>query len=606
MNFRFYALVVLLLVIKTCFVQAQEENLKTDSISRKQVVKKKAEKIINKTLHVISLLNYSDRTFDRTFSGIEAYQNFEGKEIERIDVEILQPFGVSIEQPHNTHFTKFQQFANGIQFNTKERIVRNDLLFAEGEKIVPQKFSDTEKNMWRDGIYKDLKIEIAPSNDSTKAIVKVIVQQRWSWSVSTSARYNQAVAGIEFKNIGGLPQRLTQQVAANYRKDNLYSVYGEYEYINIRKSRINAYGEYIYQPLTKGGEIEITRNFYSSDSRWAGHVFTGLYKNEAMIPNILADAIPGRTFYNFQDVWAAYALGLNGLNTKNEIHKIVFAARYYRKDYAERPFAISNDGAIRFLNRNYFLASIGYATWNYFQDREVFFNGGSEYFPLGLNFAFTFGNEKDEKYGERFYNNFRMSYGAAIPKLFYFNTSVSFGSYFNGSEFQQKLFRYNLRMFTAKVNLGKKIFFRQFVNFGANLGYNRPKDRELILNDKTGLRGIFTNELSAQKIYNITLESVLYGNFKVLGFNGAVVLFADLAWLQNNEPNSIRAVQGVGASLRLRNLSFGIGYFDFSFVFYPHLLGVANKPFTTVLTPEMLKNIKQDNLFEYRSLEPEY
>ena len=599
-------LVVPIVLLMSSSLCAQENIAKKDTTTHKKTAKQKAEKILNKTLHIISLLNYSDRTFDRTFSGIEAYKSYEGKEIERIDVDILPPFGVSIEKPTTTQFTKFQKFANRIQFNTKERIVRNDLLFNEGEKLIAQKFTDTEKNMWHDGIYKDLRILVLPSEDTSKVIVKVTVQQRWSWSVSTSARFDQAVLGIEFKNIGGFPQRLTQQVAANYRKDNPYSIYGEYEYINIRRSRINVYGEYIYQLLEKGAKVEVSRNFYSSESRWAAHFFTGLYRNEAVVPNLLADAIPGRTFYNFQDIWAAYALPLEAQDKKGDIRKIVFAARYYRQNYTQRPFSISNDGSIRFLNRHYVLGSIGYATWNYFQDREVFLNGGSEYFPLGLNFSLTFGTDYDEKYGARFYHNFRASYAAAIPKLFYFTTGVSIGSYFNGNEFQQKLFRYHLRMFTNKVHFGKKIFFRQFLHFRANIGYDRPKDRLLILNDNNGMRGVFTSQFSASKIYSLTLESVLYGNFKVLGFTGSVAVFADLGWLQNEQPHQIKAIQGIGASLRLRNLSFGIGYFDFSVVFYPHLLQTTQKPYAAMLTPEMLKGIYQENLFEYKSLEPEY
>ncbi|MCO5279736.1 MAG: hypothetical protein M9931_01625 [Chitinophagales bacterium] len=137
----------------------------------------------------------------------------------------------------------------------------------------PQKFTDTERNMWQDAIYKDLKFVLCEAeNDTTKVVVKVIVQQRLSWSISTSAQFDKAMLGIEFKNIGGLPQRITQQVSANYRKDNPHLVFGEYEYLNIRKSRINVYGKYLYQPIERGGDIRLSRNFYSSESHWAARV----------------------------------------------------------------------------------------------------------------------------------------------------------------------------------------------------------------------------------------------------------------------------------------------------------------------------------------------
>ncbi|MCO5279737.1 MAG: hypothetical protein M9931_01630 [Chitinophagales bacterium] len=113
---RFLFLVAFVFVLSAKSVFAQSD---ISAILRKQANKQKAMKVINKTLHVLSLLNYSDRTYDRTFSGAEAYKIFEGKEIERIDVEILPPFGVTIDKPYNDRFTKFQRFANSIQFPLK-------------------------------------------------------------------------------------------------------------------------------------------------------------------------------------------------------------------------------------------------------------------------------------------------------------------------------------------------------------------------------------------------------------------------------------------------------------------------------------------------------
>ena len=169
---------------------------KTVKQLKQEEEKKKLMKGLDKTLIYISYLSYKDRSVDRPLMGIAEYEPYRGKIIRNIDIKVIDPYGVSIERPQNDHYNKFQKFANRIQIKTKDWVVRNDLLFKHGDRVVPVLFADTEKNLWQRNTFKDLKIFMVPVDGSEELIdVVVIVQDMWSWSLNTSLEYNKIAGG---------------------------------------------------------------------------------------------------------------------------------------------------------------------------------------------------------------------------------------------------------------------------------------------------------------------------------------------------------------------------------------------------------------------------
>lgn len=103
-------------------------------------------------------------------------------------------------------------------------------------------------------------------------------------------------------------------------------------------------------------------------------------------------------FYNWQDVWLATSFKLPGsFGVKHEFLRFILSGRMYRNNYITRPFKRSEDGAQTFIDRTYFLGSIGFANWNYYVDHSVFYLGQAEYFSRGLNGALILGFDYDEE-----------------------------------------------------------------------------------------------------------------------------------------------------------------------------------------------------------------
>ena len=344
--------------------------------------------------------------------------------------------------------------------------------------------------------------------------------------------------------------------------------------------------------------MDITRNFFSAKSQWAGHLQASVYHQSAALPNTLGQAIPTNITYNTQDVWLARSFELpKSLGKDFDLMRLVVSARMDRYQYNSRPYEVSPDGSQIFLNRTYFLGSIGLANWDYYLDHSVYYLDKAEYFSKGFNPSVILGLDDDEQLQKRFYSGVQLDYGKYIKRFGYFDTRLSYGGFSKKNVYDQILGRISENFYSAPVKLGRRFLLRQFVSGNINLGFNRPQNKELVMNNANGVRGIFVNYIQGTRSYVLNLETDVYPNFKILGFSGAAFAFADLALMQQNPLVSGTLTQGYGVGLKLRNLSMGIGYFEITFAYYPKLSIQSIKPYAVIGGFSNSRAISADNLF---------
>jgi hypothetical protein len=395
----------------------------------------------------------------------------------------------------------------------------------------------------------------------------------------------------------GLPQSISNYVSFNFRKDNFYSLSGGYTYENIKRTHIDIKASYQYDNLNKGVWFKAQRNFFSANSEWAGHVFGSYQHQSAALPNDLGQAIPTNVTFNYQDVWLAKAFKLPALGPSFDLTRLIVSGRMYRNQYTNRPFEVSPDGSQIFLNRTYVLGSIGLANWDYYLDHSVFYLDQAEYFGKGFNPSLIFGYDYDEQLHQRFYSGAQMDYGRFAKGVGYFDTRASYGGFMKRSVYDQILGKISENFYSVPVKLGRRFMMRQFISGSVSLGFNRPENKELIMNNYNGVRGIFVNYVQGNRNYVLNLENDVYPTFKILGFSGAAFAFADFAYMQQNSITSGTFTQGYGVGLKLRNLSMGIGYFEITFAYYPKL-SIPIKPYAVIGNFINTRAIGADNLFE--------
>ena len=325
---------------------------------------KKATEGIKKTIHYLSFTQYNDKRIDRPVQGPDAYAAVRGKKIYTITIRILRPFGVDIDDPTNYHPTKLQTAANKVQTATRSWVIKNELLFQEGDTVNPLAFSDTERNLWLKNVYKDIKFVITPVDQDGVDVV-IYIRDRWNWSLQTSVDFSRLTSGPLFSNMFGFPQQLGVAVSFNYALNNPYTIAATYLYSNIAATHIDAMLTGRFDNAQRGGQLSFSRPFFSAKTEWGGHAIINYYDELYAVPSLDGPAVLAPNKVNTQDFWIAKTFELpDVLSQKYPLYRLIVAARMVRVDYPQRPYIYSADGTISFLDQTSLLGAIGFAQWS--------------------------------------------------------------------------------------------------------------------------------------------------------------------------------------------------------------------------------------------------
>ena len=531
---------------------------------------KKASQGIQKTIHYLSFTQYNDKRIDRPRQGPDAYEAIRGKRINTITIKVLYPFGVNIDSPDQYRVTKFQNFANRIQNKTRAWVIRNELLFKEGDKVDPLSFSDTERNLWLNNIYKDIRFMITPV-DTDAVDVVIYIRDRWNWGLATSIDFSRITTGPVFSNMFGFPQQLSVAVSVNYQfLKNPYTLAATYVYSNMAATHIDAILTGRFDNDQRGGALIFNRPFFSGKTEWAGHAIANYYIDQYIVPSADGPAVLAPNKVNTQDFWIAKTFNLpDVLSKKYPLYRIITAARMVRQDYPERPYIYSADGTISFLDQTFILGAIGFAQWDYYVDHNIYNLVQAEYFPKGLSGAVISGFQDDEILGRRTYLGAAMQYGYYIKNVGYFLTQFKYGGFPVMDNYLQILTDWRNTFYTVNQRLGKASV-RQIFNFYGKWGYSRPFGRQIYVDNFTGLRGLYSNELRGNTTYALDYEVDLYPRKKILGFYTNMFLFTDFAIIQQTIKNNTFQ-PGVGMGFRFRNVNLNIDFIQVMVAYYPGL-----------------------------------
>lgn len=530
---------------------------------------KKANEGIQKTIHYLSFTQYSDKRIDRPLQGPEAYTAIKGKKINTITIRVLDPFGVDMDNPNVFHPTKFEKFANKVQNKTRTWVIKDELLFRECDAVDPLAFSDTERNLWLKNIYKDIKFVITLV-DTDQVDVVIYIRDRWNWSLETSVDFNRITTGPVFSNIGGFPQQFAVAVSFNYHLNNPYTIAAGYRYSNIAATHIDVALTGRFDKDQKGGQLFINRPFFSGKTEWAAHTILTYYNEQYIVSSPDGPAILAPNMVNRQDFWIAKTFELPCvLSDKYPLYRLIGAARMVRTAFPVRPYIYDTTGTISFLDQTYILGAIGFAQWDYYVDHNIYNLVQAEYFPRGLSGAIIVGFQEDEVLQRRTYLGAAMQYGYYFKNVGYLLSQFKYGGFPAIHTYFQLLVDWRNTFYTVNQRIGRASM-RHIFNFYGMWGYDRPFGRDIYVNNFTGLRGLYINELKGNTTYAIDYEIDFFAPKKVLGFNTSMFLFTDFAVIQQTVRNNTLQ-PGVGLGFRFRNVNFGINYIQLMVAFYPGL-----------------------------------
>ena len=504
-------------------------------------------------------------------SNRKMLHSFTGKVIRDITVEILDVFGGSVDSPNDTVRSWLQTGGNSLHVNTKEWLITNSLLFSQGEAFVPFDIEESERIIRRSPYVYDVRIlpqKIATSADSVDIIV--YVQDLWSiyGGVTYSPGNGTGRTWVNDINFLGFGNELKGGVEVNQAFPHGWDWNGGYSVNNIGKTFIAA--NIFYSSVIDRQEygIMVGRDFISQVFSWGGGV-SQVWQTSRFPAVIDTLGLVETARHNRQDYWLGYAFDARPFDpTTVYQNRFNIAGRVTRTVYSERP---ARDTLDLFQDNTFYLGRVGFAYRTYYQDRYVFGLGRTEDVPLITMIELLFGLEQGAK-SSRPYVGFKAGYSFHTDHLGYLYGGFQTGAFRSNEQWLNRTSILELLYFSDLSAIGN---YRWRHYFGTRYTYSydpaRPMDA-LNIDNQGGLRGFSDSDLRGNKKLVFNYEADFFVPLKFLGFQLAVILFADFGLISSIDRSLSASTlhQGYGFGFRIRNEHLIFPQFQFMFGYYPN------------------------------------
>ncbi|GAB1445365.1 hypothetical protein MASR2M41_10560 [Flammeovirgaceae bacterium] len=532
---------------------------KKDSISS-GIKKNKNSDLTEKAFKSIVRKPEADTVFN--FKSEEAFIPYEGKIIRHIIIEPLRFYKTVLDTSKITR-SKFIQFGESLHTDTREQTLKNNLFIKEGKPLNPYRLADNERYLRDINFIKDARIFVVPLGDNSDSVdLLVMTRDVFSLGASLDPSSPSAVNWLlQEGNFLGTGLRFAYTgLYDSDRRPEFGSAYLIHQN-SIRGSFINGTIGYtnINTARSMGNEneaavyIRLDRPLFMPYARWAGGVeWSTNWSNNVFVK---PDTLFARYAYSIQDYWGGITFGEIGLSNekKENRNRRFLSARVLDQHFIKNPdIALSPRNNLLYSNRTLALTQFTLFRQDYYKTKYIYGFGRTEDVPYGYSISFTAGWEK--QFGlERPYS------GTEIRKTFTNNGNIisfdtQLGGYFRNKEVEDMSLQFTANYFTKLYDF-TTYKVRNSVEVSLGKFIRRSIKNPLDINNENGIQGFRTDSLTGDSRLRARFQALVFTNWKLIGFNFAVVPQFDFAVLaQRNETLfNGRFFQGYSLGLRTRN-----------------------------------------------------
>ncbi|NMC61746.1 MAG: hypothetical protein GYA55_01115, partial [SAR324 cluster bacterium] len=447
------------------------------------------------------------------------FQMYNGKIIRSISIEIRDIFD-------ETDSGSLYKTINGVKVNTREQVIRRELLIKEGEAFDNFKLYETERVLRALRFLRNIELSVSPDGDFVD--IKVRVQDTWTLipklGYSTGDGKEKKFIGIAESDLLGYGKRAELGYA---EEDNRRTVQTVWEDPRLWGTEQRLAAAYLQR---NDGEL----SFFSLDRPFRSFLDTyswGIEGNDV-------DTI-GRLFENGDEYYIyrqrLLDLGFNytlssARNPEDEVSRYSFGwainnARFYNatlKDYEDlslNPAELLHDEALRPENRRfsgptflYEYVKPDFISSNYIDkfDRTEDYNLGID-FTTRLFFApeLTGSNNDSVLLTSNLAKGWRAGEGAFTRGEFGLSSRIERGLGLQNSLFRTEwnFFKVFSPSFYKESFIGRHTFASAF---SLDYGWELDKDRQFLLGADTGLRGYDARTFDGDKRFLLNIEDRIY------------------------------------------------------------------------------------------------
>ena len=496
----------------------------------------------------------------------DRFEEYDGRHINRIIIKKLDPFGTRVTDTTRMPKDWFSRAGNTIHVSTRERVIRNNLFFEEGDYVDPNELTDSERILRALPYLRDARIYIVPKAETFDVDILVITKDVWNITGGGSVNnYDDFDVTVTDRNFLGQGHQFKNEFPFDSEHSPMLGYIGTYTVNNIYKSFITAEGEFARSDPYDGQAVRLYRNFITPDIKYAGG--GEISRSRRIQARVFPDTtiIFDRTLH-FQDYWLGRSIELKerGANRTN----LQFAISHERSKFLDRPL-VTPDTNRAYTNNNRKLLTVGISKRRFERSSLVLGYGRTEDIPIGYLAEVTVGQERNEFYNRNYVGS-EFSIAGYWGKNGYFRPSLKSGAFFHDGRTEQGMVSLGIDYFSLLYRL-KRTSLRQFFHVEFTRGINRFDNEFININDGNGIRGLSYVFLRGTKKLAVSAETIAFTPIYLIGFRMAIYVYTDLAWINDTHDNLFdnTLYQGYGLGIRFRNENLAINTFQIRLGFYP-------------------------------------
>ncbi len=487
-------------------------------------------------------------------------------QIHQLKFKKLKPFGTRIDDTTFYKPNKYVKQLNNIHWNTRNWVIRKNILFREGDVINPSELVESERLLRRLPFIKDARILVS-ANGNDDADVVVVTRDVLPYNIEIKPNNaNEALFGISHINILGTGHELEY----NFVREGEYEFF--YKVPNMFGSFIDSQLDYSDHFRKSGLGANLFKPFVTQETKYAGGAEYSVFQFGEYNYDPISD-VTSEFFYkrDRRDIWMGRAfltnLKADWLGLGDNTYAIA-SFRYDYQDFFDKPI-VSPDTNYTYQDHRDILLSIGLSSREYFKDKFILQFGRTEDIPTGASISGILGFQQRE-FENRIYLGGNYSRGGYLHRFGYLNSIFRLGSFVSSDGLRDGVYSFGMNYFSNLVVRGQ-YKFRQFVDVSFSQTINPTEDIYLRTQNDLGIRGVTGFYHKATTWANVKYEPILFTPMNFTGFRVVVFGFFDATYTRNNKSDFFHEdlFVGYGAGVRLRNDNLAFSTIQIRFGLYP-------------------------------------
>jgi hypothetical protein len=410
--------------------------------------------------------------------------------------------------------------ANDVHIQTRDEIIRQELLFNEGDPYDQRLIDESARHLRRLGFIGDISIRCDTLQDSTMDVV-VYTHDRWTLNPGLGIQAGGGVSGFSIglreENLFGMGQKA--QIGYNRLSDRTNPNGGQVGFTEPRLfgSWWSTSALWTYADELRQTSLDVQHPFFADAAEWAARGYAGVGRIRL---RQYQDGLVLRDDYLNQENELGWLATSSGTDTKFQLAGAYYRMRSDADSMQVRPFDNVDlvIGSVSLLGRVY---TKGSYIENFGRVEDV---------PIGYQLSLAAGRNLHlagtgtvDYYG-RLYGQVSIPYGNGFSG----NYKASVASYFLG------LTPNEMTVSGSALHYWKLTPTQTFLaRLTTTVGSHWSPTSQLTLGSFNGLRGYRSNEFNGDRMLVVNVEHRMFSMFNVWFFKLGTALFVDSGTVWN-------------------------------------------------------------------------